>query len=298
MRRITLALLLSLVSLQALSATPLVSPSWLHDNRQNSDLTIVDLQDRQGFQRHHIPGSVHTEYSRWRTDKKGMPKVMPPVSELEKMIGSLGIDNKTHVVLAPLGASAGDLASAARIYWTFKALGHDMISILDGGLIAYAQSRRYPLEKGDNQPEPGKFKASLRREMVPDSAEVKLALENKHLAVDNRSRAEYLGIYAGAGRERAGSLPNAVNLNYDWLTVNGSGKLQSRENLERIYQASNVPLQGPQINYCHTGHRASLAWFVSHEILGNKQAKLYDGSTEVWAVDKSLPMDLLIELTH
>ncbi|MCU7806770.1 MAG: sulfurtransferase [Candidatus Thiodiazotropha sp. (ex Semelilucina semeliformis)] len=296
MLRIMLAGLLSLIWIGTLSAQPLVSPSWLHDNRQQENLVILDLQETQGFQRHHIPGAVNTGYGQWRTDKKGTPKLIPPVSQLERLIGSLGIDNDSQVVLVSLGASAGDLTSAARIYWTFKALGHDKISILDGGLVAYAQSRRYPLERGENKPRARTFKANLRSEMVPTSKEVKHALDNGSMAVDNRSRAEYLGIYAGSGRERTGSLPNAVNLSYDWLTVNGSGKLHSTENLQRIYKASDVPLKGSQINYCHTGHRASLGWFVSHEILGNTQAKLYDGSTEEWAVDKKLPMDLQVRL--
>ncbi|MCG7976375.1 MAG: sulfurtransferase, partial [Candidatus Thiodiazotropha taylori] len=60
--------------------------------------------------------------------------------------------------------------------------------------------------------------------------------------------------------------------------------------------AGNVPLQGAQINYCHTGNRASLAWFVSHELLGNSQAKLYDGSTQEWAADSTLPMDQQVQL--
>jgi thiosulfate/3-mercaptopyruvate sulfurtransferase len=296
--KIPFAVSLVLFCIESLSASPLVSPSWLNDNRQNDDLVILDLQDTQGFQRHHIPGSVNTDYGQWRINKKGSPKVMPAVTTLEKMIGDLGIDNKSHVVIAPMGATAGDLASATRIYWTFKTLGHDAVSILDGGLIAYAQSQRYPLERGENKPIAGTFKAKPRKEMTLTASEVKQALNDKHLAVDNRSRAEYLGIYAGSGRERPGSLPSAVNLNYDWLTVNGSGKLHSKDNLEKIYLASNVPLQGGQINYCHTGHRASLGWFVSHEILGNRAAKLYDGSTEVWAADPSLPMEDQIKLQH
>ena len=128
--------------------------------------------------------------------------------------------------------------------------------------------------------------------------EVELALGNGTLLVDNRSRAEYLGIYGGNGKERAGRLPQSRHLNYDWLTVNGSGSLHSIENLKRIYATSQVALTGEQINYCHTGNRAALGWFVSHEILGNRQAKLYDGSTQEWAADQSLPMEQQVKLSY
>jgi thiosulfate/3-mercaptopyruvate sulfurtransferase len=289
-------LLLALVALPS-SAKPLVSVDWLQQNRDEPNLVLLDLQNNQNYLRFHIPGSVNTEYAQWRVEKKGAPKVMPTLPVMEKLIGSLGIDNNSHVVLIPLGASAGDLAVAARVYWTFKVLGHDKVSILDGGLVGYAETRKYPLVKGNHQLKPATFKANYRAEMNPDAHEVKTALDNGALAIDNRTRAEYLGIYGG-GKARAGSLPGAVNLNYDWLTINGSGKLHETENLKQIYDASQVPLQGPQINYCHTGNRAALAWFVSHELLGNRQARLYDGSTQEWAADANLPMQQQVKLTY
>ncbi|MEJ2621556.1 MAG: rhodanese-like domain-containing protein [Candidatus Thiodiazotropha sp.] len=290
MKRFVLTLILMITTL-SLSAQPLVSVDWLQQNKQQANLVLLDLQSNQNYLRFHIPGSINTEFGDWRTEKKGQPKLLPPVPVMEKLIGSLGIDNNSHVVLISLGASAADMAVAARIYWSFKVLGHDKVSILDGGLIAYAESRKYPLEKGNKQLKPTTFKANYRANMAPDAEAVKTAINSGVLAVDNRTRAEYMGIYKGGAKERAGSLPNALNLNYDWLTVNGSGKLHNLENLKQIYRASNVPLQSPQINYCHTGNRAALAWFVSHELLGNSQAKLYDGSTQEWAADPSLPMD-------
>jgi thiosulfate/3-mercaptopyruvate sulfurtransferase len=295
MKRFALILILMITTLP-LSAQPLVTVDWLQQNKQKANLVLLDLQSNQNYLRFHIPGSINTEYGDWRTEKKGQPKLLPPVPVMEKLIGALGIDNNSHVVLISLGASAGDMAVAARVYWSFKVLGHDKVSILDGGLIAYAESRKYPLEKGNKQLKPTTFKANYRADMAPDAEAVKKAINSGVLAVDNRTRAEYMGVYKAGSKERAGSLPNALNLNYDWLTVNGSGKLHSLENLKQIYSASNLPLQGPQINYCHTGNRAALAWFVSHELLGNHQAKLYDGSTQEWAADPSLPMDQQVRL--
>ncbi|MES9992085.1 MAG: rhodanese-like domain-containing protein [Candidatus Thiodiazotropha sp.] len=298
MKRSLMLLLLLFPGILAAAVEPLVTPAWLHDNRDKPDLVLLDLQDNQNYMRFHIPGSINTNYAHWRMEKKGQPKNIPPIPVLEKLIGSLGIDNKSHVILISLGASAGDMAAAARVYWTFKVLGHDHISILDGGLVGYAEKRVYPLEKGNNQLQPKTFKASYRKQMNPGAEEVKSAINNGTQIVDNRTRAEYLGIYGGGGKERAGRLPNARHLNYDWLTINGSGKLHSLENLQRIYASSSVPLEGHQINYCHTGNRAALGWFVSHEIMGNRQAKLYDGSTQEWAANQALPMEQQVKLSY
>jgi thiosulfate/3-mercaptopyruvate sulfurtransferase len=298
MKRCIILFLLVFPGILSAAVEPLVTPSWLHSNRDNSNLVLLDLQDNQNYQRFHVPGSINTNYADWRVEKTGQLKNIPTVSVLEKLIGSLGVDNNSHVVLISLGTSAGDMAAAARIYWTFKVLGHDNISILDGGLVGYAKDRVYPLEKGNNQRKPAKFTANYRKQMNPNANEVKTALNNGTQIVDNRSEAEYLGIYGGDGKERAGRLPKALHLNYDWLTVNGSGKLHSVENLQRIYAASKVALNGDQINYCHTGNRAALGWFVSHEILGNRQAKLYDGSIQEWAANPSLPMEQQVKLSY
>ena len=290
-------LLLFLPCLASFASPPLVDAEWLQANRERAGLVILDLQADQAYQRYHIPGAVHTNFADWRRKTPaGVPQIIPPVADLERLIGNLGITNTSHVILVVTGSSAGEMASATRVYWTFKALGHDAVSILDGGLIAYAQTRKYPLQKGSNKPRPNSFKASLRTEYLPDAQQVKAAISEDVLPVDNRSQAEYLGIYTGGEKERAGSLPGAVHLNYDWLTVNGGGRFQSLENLKTIYRASKVPLSGPQLNYCHTGLRASLGWFVSHELLGNQQARLYDGSTAEWAVDPSLPMEASVKL--
>lgn len=280
------------------AAAPLVDAGWLLTNMNRPDLVMVDLQSPQGFQRAHIPGAVNSSYDQWRSSPKSpVPKVLPPVKTLEKMIGRLGIDNQTRVVLIPFGQSAGDMASATRVYWTFKALGHESVSILDGGLVGYARGgKNRPLAAGPASPESKVFKAKLNTDFVPTKNTVKAALAAGVAMVDNRSRAEYLGIYGGGGKERAGTIPGAVNMPYDWLTVNGGASFHSLDDLKAIYQASGVPLDGEQISFCHTGHRTSLAWFVSHELLGNKKAKMYDGSMAEWARDRSTPMEKKVEL--
>jgi thiosulfate/3-mercaptopyruvate sulfurtransferase len=280
----------------AQTVTPLVSPFWLTGNLNKDEVVVLDLQSPQGYQRAHIPGAVNTQYGNWRTDAKSpVSKVLPPVPKMEAMIGGLGIDNDTHVVIAPLGQGAGDLAMAARIYWSLKALGHDKVSILNGGLIAYAQARQ-KLDRTPVKPVPKVFKAAPRSDYLLGKAEVQAALQRGAQMVDNRSRAEYLGIYRGGGKARPGTIPGSVNLPYDWLTVNGSGQLHGTEDLRTLFESAGAALEGEQVNFCQSGNRAALAWFVAHELLGNDKAYLYDGSMAEWAVDPALPMESRIQL--
>lgn len=296
-RQIVTGLLLLFFLTPLWAAQPLVDAKWLSANLQKPDLVVLDLQPANMYNQYHVPGAVNSNYAEWRRrDANGVPKMLPPVADLEKLIGGLGVDNQSHVVLVVTGRGVGEMALATRVYWTFKALGHHQISILDGGLIAYASDRNYPMERKVNQPQQRTFKATLDPDYLVSAAKLKESLGQGVMIIDNRSAAEYVGIIGGGGKERPGTIPGSINLPFDWLTVNGGANFHTTENLKRIYRATGVPLEGDQVSFCHTGHRTSLAWFVSHELLGNRKAHLYDGSTTEWAADPSLPIELKIKL--
>ena len=294
-QNIVVILLLVLLSVSlAQASTPLVTPEWLMENIDDPELRILDLQHPKAYPRAHLPGAINTDYGKWRkTGKNGVPSLIPEPAYLEKLIGGLGISNSTQVVLAPLGAGAGDMAVATRIYWTFKAMGHDKISILDGGLIAYSKLPKARFTKQNFTAEPVVFKANVREEYFPGAAQVKEALDRGVTFVDSRSKPEYIGKVSGDKKERPGTIPGSIHLPYDSLVKPRSGFFHSKDKLQEIYQASGVPLTGEQISFCHTGHRTSLSWFVSHELLGNKDARMYDGSTVEWASTPDLPLTVL-----
>ena len=116
------------------------------------------------------------------------------------------------------------------------------------------------------------------------------ALKGEQSIVDARSTHEYFGIISGGLNERPGSLPKAVNLPYETLMDADENELLPLDQLATRFKQAGAPMTGPQIPYCHTGHRTSLVWFVSHELLGNKQARLYDGSTLEWAATPDQPL--------
>ncbi len=66
----------------------------------------------------HIPGSVHSDYDKagWRVTRNNVPFMLPTTAELEKLIGDIGIDEDSHVVVVPASVSYTDFGSAARTY--------------------------------------------------------------------------------------------------------------------------------------------------------------------------------------
>ena len=119
---LTLFALVVFAAAPSFAATPLVNAQWVKDNLAKPDVVFLDVRGSAGaFRAGHIPDAVFTSYGRdkWRVEMQGVPGMLPPVKNLEKLIGGLGIGNDTHVVLVPGGYSSGDMGVATRIYWTF-----------------------------------------------------------------------------------------------------------------------------------------------------------------------------------
>jgi len=56
------------------------------------------------------------------------------------------------------------------------------------------------------------------------------------------------------------------------------------------YVRDPVGKEDSPILFCNTGHWASVNWFVASELLGLKDARLYDGSMAEWSADPTNPM--------
>lgn len=288
------------VSSNAFAATPLVDVAWIKDHSCDANVRVLDIRNpldgasRTDYLKGHIPCAVHTDYLKggWRGLVDKVPGQLPPTDKIAKLIGDLGIDNKTHVVIYHHGKSALDMGSATRVYWTMKVLGHDNVSILNGGYLAYAAVKGNKIEKGNNKFDAKTFNANLRKDMLVSALDVKSTLKDgKTTLVDLRPRHQFIGINRHAKSSRNGTIPGAKNLPESWMTVNGGGTFRNKSELSKLYKIAKIDPNSEQINFCNTGHWASIGWFVSSEVMGNQKAKLYDGSMVEWTNKADLPME-------
>ena len=183
-----------------------------------------------------------------------------------------------------------------RVYWTFKVLGHDNVSLLDGGMAAWTKDKKNPLQTGAPRIEPKTFKIAVRKDMIVTMDDVKKAKAAGVLLVDNRPEDQYVGINRHPKATQSGTIEGAKNLPNGWLTVNGGGEFRNKSQLDQLYKVASVPTSGDQINFCNTGHWASVGWFVSSELMGNKKAKMYDGSMVEWTMLKGGPVEQKVKL--
>ncbi len=303
--------LVAAMSSAALAKQPLVDVAWLKANLDNPEVVILDIRSaisgssKQTYAQAHIPGAVHSDYvaDGWRvTDANGTPGMLPSAEQLASLIGGLGIENDSHVVIVSRGANGLEMGAATRVYWTFKVAGHDKVSILDGGFAAWIaerdeQTRRpvNPLETGVVAPTPTTFEVRMRPEMIATKEDVQAALEAGVPVIDHRPTDQFLGVTKPGPVARAGTIAGAMSIPETWLTKNDGGIMRSAAELTKIHEAVGAPTSGEVINFCNTAHWATLGWFVNSEILGNKQAKVYDGSMIEWS-RTDLPMSREISL--
>ena len=285
----------------ALAADPLVDSAWVVANIGKPGIVFVDFQPAKDYAQAHVPGAVNTNYGKdgWRVERADkVPDMLPAnLGPVAAMIGAkLGIDNDTHVVLVPQGNTALDVGQATRVYWTFKVLGHDNISILNGGMATYSDNEKNPLVQGIVKATPKTFKAKVRKEMIVTMDDVKKARAAGVLLVDNRPEDQFVGIARHPKATMSGTIGGAKNLPNQWMTVNGGGEFRSKAQLETLYKYAGVPTGGEEINFCNTGHWASIGWFVSSELLGNKNAKLYDGSMVEYTMLKGEGVEAKVKL--
>ncbi len=279
------------------SAQALVNTTWLRQHLNDTNLVVIDVFDddqRTQFAAEHIPGARIADFTHdgWRAKVGAAPGMLPPIKDAEKLIGSFGIDNHSHVVLVPGGRDKGDFNASARVYWTFKALGHDDVSILEGGDKAWFADRSNPVATGPAAPtQPRTFVAHFRPEYLATREEVKDALRTGDVQlVDARPPAQYEGKVKSPVDRVAGTLPGAVNVPAEQLVTADGTRRADATIVDRLIVKAGAKTAGKQIAFCNTGHLAAGTWFLLHEIKGNNQAKLYAGSMSDWTSDPALPV--------
>jgi len=277
-------------------AEPLVTVQWLNAHRGDTNLVVLDIRSAidgskpDAFSQGHIPGAVHSDYDKagWRVTRNNVPFMVPTTAELEKLIGDLGIDEDSHVVVVPAGVNVLDFGSAARTYWSLKYVGVKDVSILDGGLTAWRQAG-LPTETGVKAPSPKIFTATIDKSILAEAGEVE-AVEGRGGAtlIDARPASFFFGKEKAPASQAYGHIPGALNVDSARFYDPTTNRLKSKAELTAIVNA--VP-DGPAVSYCNTGHWASTDWFVLHELLGRKQTRLYAGSMVEWTSSASRPVE-------
>jgi thiosulfate/3-mercaptopyruvate sulfurtransferase len=283
------------VAVQAAEVTPLVTAEWLKANAGDENVKIIDIRDEiEGTDLGELPyiaNAVVAPYASagWRTEVDGVPGQIPPEAEIAELIGNLGINGDDHVVIVPWGTDSSEFGGATRVYWTFKYLGHNDVSILDGGW------RQYDAQGGERvaeaaKPVPVEFPYEIQPQLRATTPDVQAALEKGTKLIDGRPNEQFVGQSKSPVVRVAGTIPGAVNIPHSTLYSGEYASFALPGTIATLAQGVGLAEGEENIVFCNTGHWASIAWFALSEVAGNKNTAMYDGSMAEWAADPARPI--------
>lgn len=280
--------------------TPLVSTAWLAEQLESGagpgPLVVVDgswylpsanRNPRAEFEAGHLPGAVFWDLDALSDLSSGLPHMLPGSARLSALIGGLGIGDDSRVVVYD---GSGVNLSAPRIWWTLRVAGHEAVSVLDGGLLAWRAENR-PLEPGPPRVVPRHFTVRFRPDLVASFGEVRSVMGSPAAQLlDARSA----GRFAGTEPEprpglRGGHIPGAHNLPFDALT-GPDGRLRPDDELRRRYAAAGIDLARPVVLSCGSGVSACVH-ALALERLGHRAWSVYDGSWAEWGRESGGPVE-------
>ena len=279
--------------------TTLVGTEQLARHLSDPDWVIVDCRfslaepesGRLAYREAHIPGAVYAHLNE-DLSSPVVPGVtgrhpLPTIDRAVHTFSSWGIDDRTQVVAYDDWGSGGG-ASAARLWWLLRWLGHKAVAVLDGGWGKWLSEKR-PVRESIEYRRAHEFIPRLQPEMLASIRDVD-AMRNDPQArvLDSRAPERYRGevepLDTVAGRiPGAQSAPYAENLGPD-------GKLLPVEALRKRFQAliGNVQVKNV-VFYCGSGVTAAYnVLALAHAGLGD--ARLYNGSWSEWITNPNRPI--------
>ncbi|MCF6280061.1 MAG: sulfurtransferase [Flavobacteriaceae bacterium] len=272
---------------------PLVSADWLHQNIDNSKLVVLDATMRKVTSKsEEISESKQIKNARFINIKNSFsdasalfPNTMLSAEKFQEQAQELGINNDSLIVVYDnLG-----VYSSPRVWWMFKAMGHQNIAVLDGGFPEWKKAK-YPTEgKKEFVSEKGNFIANYNPNCFCDYKTVLNSIFDKKIIVlDARSQERFSGTIEEPRKGlRSGHIPSSINLPYAELQFNG--KMKSSEELKKI-MSSRIKKNGNAIFSCGSGITACIL-ALGAEISGYENNSVYDGSWTEWGSLTELPIE-------
>jgi len=278
----------------AMPLDPILSGAALRSLPSSARLVLLDCRvSEKVYRAGHLPEAWHAQLERDLSAPApdaahGGRHPLPDIHAFAGTLGRWGVTANTHVVAYDdqQGANA-----AARLWWLLKAVGHEHVQVVDGGLPALLAAG-FTLTSAEPAPlsEANPYPVDLWQRARADIAEVDAARQaTDRVVIDVRAATRYRGDHEPIDPV-AGHIPGAHNLPLtDNLTLEGTFK--TAQQLREQYTAAFAGITPESvIVHCGSGVTAchSLLALERAELHG---AKLYVGSWSEWCRNRELPRE-------
>lgn len=274
---------------------PVVSCAWLAQRLEAPDIRVLDAtwfmpsdpRDAKAlYAERRIPGAIFFDIDEISDTESDLPHMLPAPEKFASRMKKRGVGDGTRVVVY----DNQGLFSAARVWWTFRVMGHEDVVVLDGGFPAWERGG-YPIETGEPQTRMERhFTPRVRSDLVRDLGDMRrLVSEGRTPILDARPAPRFRGEAAEprAGL-KSGHMPGALSVPSGSL-IDENGSLKSADELRALFAASGADVSQGAVCTCGSGVTAAIIALALARI-GRWDAAIYDGSWAEWGGRDDTPI--------
>ncbi|MFL6721889.1 MAG: sulfurtransferase [Sphingomonas sp.] len=267
----------------------LVSTQWLAQHLGEPDLVVVDSSwfmpasgrsGRSEFLQAHIPGARFLDIDEVSDRNHSAPHMLPAAAEFGEAMERLGIGRDDRIIVYDNSPTR----TAARGWFMLRHYGAARVGILDGGFHKWL-AEDHPTESGEAAPRDARFDAEERDEIVTKQ---QLLAGIGIPWADARGKGRFEGTDPDPRPGVApGHAPGCRNLPFS-AVYRDDGTFRPVDELKRLFAEAGIDPAQPFVASCGSGVTASSLIFAAH-LIGNDDARLYDGSWSEWGADPATP---------
>lgn len=272
-----LLLAIAILNIHALDA--FITPSELKKSMKDSNLIIIDVEDKSIYKKNHIAGAINADTRKFCANKKDYSALVSK-EKVQKELAKLGINSNSTVVIYSHNSEKGFLNSSFLAFVLIHS-GFENVSILDGGYMAWVfQNELLTSTKTSSAAQDGNISVKYRDTFV--NLEYVDERVGKVAILDSRSSEHYYGIKRSKGVESIGHIPTASSSYYKDKFLTDMTLREQKELDEMYIDGHGLNKDSEVIIYGDTIFSASMNWYILYKHMGFTNLKIYEGSMLEW----------------